>query len=249
MKVCFHINLIFLVSILSSNTFAQNQIVADLSQENVKISTDFQGAKILLFGAYDGKKGDDIIVIVTGPKGLVTVQKKEKILGVWVNTRKVNYINTPKYLSISSNRRIDDILDKKTQKISEIGLNNLKIRIQPGIKVEKEGNWRQALTRNMLKSNLWSINENSVTLNKDSLFRSYLKLPSNVITGQFEVKILHYRNSKLVSQQINSINVSKSGISAEIYNIAQNYSTLYGIFAVFLAVLVGWGSNLIFRKV
>ena len=249
MKVFFHINLIFLVSILSSNTFAQNQIVADLSQENVKISTDFQGAKILLFGAYDGKKGDDIIVIVTGPKGLVTVQKKEKILGVWVNPRKVNYINTPKYLSISSNRRIDDILNKKTQKMSEIGLNNLKIRIQPGIKVQKEGNWRQALTRNMLKSNLWSINENSVTLNKDSLFRSYLKLPSNVITGQFEVKILHYRNSKLVSQQINSINVSKSGISAEIYDIAQNYSTLYGIFAVLLAVLVGWGSNLIFRKV
>ena len=46
-------------------------------------------AKILLFGAYDGKKGDDIIVIVTGPKGLVTVQKKEKILGVWVNTKKL----------------------------------------------------------------------------------------------------------------------------------------------------------------
>ena len=86
-------------------------------------------------------------------------------------------------------------------------------------------------------------------LNKDALFRSFLELPSNVITGQFEVKILHYRNSKLVSQQINSINVSKSGISAEIYDIAQNYSTLYGIFAVFLAVLVGWGSNLIFRKV
>ena len=249
MNFFFHINLIFLASILTSNTFAQNQIVADLSQENVKISTDFQGAKILLFGAYDGKKGDDIIVIVTGPKGLVTVQKKEKILGVWVNIRKVNYINTPKYLSISSNRRIDDILNKKTQKISEIGLNNLKIRIQPGIKVENEGNWRQALTRNMLKSNLWSINENSVALNKDSLFRSYLELPSNVITGQFEVKILHYRNSKLVSQQINSINVSKSGISAEIYDIAQNYSTLYGIFAVLLAVLVGWGSNLIFRKV
>ena len=249
MNFFFHIYLIFLVLILTSKTFAQNQIVADLSQENVKISTDFQGAKILLFGAYDGEQGDDIIVIVTGPKGLVTVQKKEKILGVWVNTKKVNYINTPKYLSISSNRKIDDILNKKTQKVSEIGLNNLKVRIQPGIKVENEKNWRQALTRNMLKSNLWSVNENSISLNKDSLFRSYLELPSNVITGQFKVKILHYRNSKLVSQQINSINVSKSGISAEIYEIAQNYSTLYGIFAVLLAVLVGWGSNLIFRKV
>ena len=249
MNFFFHINLIFFIMTLTSNTLAQNQIVADLSQENVKISTDFQGAKILLFGAYDGKKGDDIIVIVTGPKGLVTVQKKEKIFGVWVNTKKVNYINAPKYLSISSNRKIEEILNKKTQKISEIGLNNFNIRIQPGIKVENEKQWRQALTRNMLKSNLWSVNENSVSLNKDALFRSFLELPSNVITGQFEVKILHYRNSKLVSQQINSINVSKSGISAEIYDIAQNYSTIYGIFAVFLAILVGWGSNLIFRKV
>ena len=249
MKLVFFINVIFSFLLLSANSFAKNQIVADLSQENVKISTDFLGAKILLFGAYDGKKGDDIIVIVTGPKGLVTVQKKEKILGVWVNTKKVNYINTPKYLSISSNRKIEDILNQKTQMISEIGLNNLKIRIQPGMRVKDKKEWRQALTRNMLKSNLWSVNENSVSLNKDALFRSYLELPSNVITGKFEVKILQYRQSKLVSQQINSINVSKSGISAEIYNIAQNYSTLYGIFAVLLAVLVGWGSNLIFRKV
>ena len=135
MNFFFHINAFFLVLFLTSNTYAQNQIVADLSQESVEISTDFQGAKILLFGAYDGKKGDDIIVIVTGPKGLVTVQKKEKILGVWVNTRKVNYINTPKYLSISSNRKIENILNQKTQKISEIGLNNLNIRMQPGIKV------------------------------------------------------------------------------------------------------------------
>jgi len=249
MKFIFFINVIFSFFILIADSFAKNQIVADLSQENVRISTDFLGAKILLFGAYEGKKGDDIIVVVTGPKGLVTVQKKEKIFGVWVNTKKVNYINTPKYLSISSNRNIEDILNQKTQMISEIGLNNFKIRIQPGMKVKDKKEWRLALTRNMLKSNLWSINEGSVSLNKDALFRSYLKLPSNVITGKFEVKILQYRNSKLVSQQINSINVSKSGISAEIYNIAQNYSTLYGIFAVLLAVVVGWGSNLIFRKV
>ena len=91
--------------------------------------------------------------------------------------------------------------------------------------------------------------EGLIILTNNGDIKRFLELPSNVITGQFEVKILHYRNSKLVSQQINSINVSKSGISAEIYNIAQNYSTLYGIFAVFLAVLVGWGSNLIFRKV
>jgi uncharacterized protein (TIGR02186 family) len=249
MKLYLSIYILFFSISLSFNVKAQNQIVADLSQENVEISTDFLGAKILLFGAYDGRKGDDIIVVVTGPKGLVTIQKKEKVLGVWVNTKKVNYINAPKYLSISSNRDIDKILNQKTQKISEIGLNNLNIRIQPGKRVRSEKEWREALTRNMLKSKLWSLNENSISLNKNSLFRSYLSLPSNVTIGKFEVKILHYRNSKLISKETNTINVSKSGISAEIYNIAQNYSTLYGIFAVLLAVFIGWGTNLVFRKV
>ena len=249
MKLYLSIYILFFSISLSFNVKAQNQIVADLSQENVEISTDFLGAKILLFGAYDGRKGDDIIVVVTGPKGLVTIQKKEKVLGVWVNTKKVNYINAPKYLSISSNRDIDKILNQKTQKISEIGLNNLNIRIQPGKRIRSEKEWREALTRNMLKSKLWSLNENSISLNKNSLFRSYLSLPSNVTIGKFEVKILHYRNSKLISKETNTINVSKSGISAEIYNIAQNYSTLYGIFAVLLAVFIGWGTNLVFRKV
>ena len=251
MKYFYQIIISLLIIVSSPDLKAKNQIVADLSQDNVEISTDFLGAKILLFGAYDGKKGDDIIIVVTGPKGLVTVQKKEMVFGVWVNTQKINYINSPKYLNILSNRDINDILNQRTRKIAEIGLNNLNVRIQPGkvVSKEKEKIWRKALTRNMLKSKLWSLNENSVYLNKNVLFRSYLTLPSNVPTGIFNVKILHYRNNKLISKETSTINVLKSGISAEIYDIAQNYSTLYGIFAVLLAVLIGWITNLIFRKI
>ena len=251
MKNAFQIILLLFVYTYSSNSSAENNLVADLSQDNVKISTNFLGAKILLFGAYDGIQGDDIIVVVSGPKGLVTVQKKEKVLGVWVNTKKINYINAPKYLYIASNRDINEILNYKTRKISEIGLNNLNVRMQPGenISTKEEETWRKALTRNMLKSKLWSLDENSVKLNKNALFRTYVALPSNVPTGIFNVKILHYRNNKLISKERSTINVSKSGMSAEIYNIAQNYSTLYGIFAVVLAVLIGWITNIIFRKI
>ena len=65
MKFYLPLHILFCLIILSCNVKAQNQIVADLSQENVEISTDFLGAKILLFGAYDGRKGYDIIVVVT----------------------------------------------------------------------------------------------------------------------------------------------------------------------------------------
>ena len=93
MKLLITIQVIIISFLFTYNVIAKNQIVADLSQENVKISTDFLGAKILLFGSYDGQKGDDIIVVVTGPKGLVKVQKKEKVFGIWVNTKSKNSKN------------------------------------------------------------------------------------------------------------------------------------------------------------
>ena len=126
MKFLTFLHILIFAFIISYDVKAKNQIVADLSQENVKITTDFLGAKILLFGAYDGQKGDDIIVVVTGPKGLVTVQKKEKVFGIWVNTKSVNYINTPKYLNISSNRDINKILNQKTQKQTKVSNGSIR---------------------------------------------------------------------------------------------------------------------------
>jgi len=109
--------------------------------------------------------------------------------------------------------------------------------------------WQAALTRNMINNKFWKLDEGSILLNKNTLFRKTLSLPSNVSTGLFKVKILHYRQGLLISKEESTIKISKSGISATIFNIAQEYSTLYGIIAVVLAVFIGWFSNLIFRRI
>ena len=53
----------------------------------------------------------------------------------------------------------------------------------------------------------------------------------------------------LVSQDLSKIKVTKSGIGANIYNIAHQFSTLYGILAVIIAVFFGWFANFIFRRI
>ena len=109
--------------------------------------------------------------------------------------------------------------------------------------------WYKALIRNMKKKDLWKIDENSIKLNKNTLFRKTLTLPSNVTTGIYDVKILHYRSKKLISQEISKFKVSKAGISANIFNAAQNYSAIYGIIAVLIALFFGWFTNIILRKI
>ena len=61
--------------------------------------------------------------------------------------------------------------------------------------------------------------------------------------------ILHYREGNLISQEESKIKIDKTGISANIYNIAQNFSAIYGIIAVIVALFFGWFTNFIFRRI
>ena len=99
------------------------------------------------------------------------------------------------------------------------------------------------------KKKFWQIDEELISINQNTLFRKTLSLPPNITTGTFDVKILHYRKGTLISEETSKINISKSGISANIFNIAQEYSALYGIFAVSLAAFFGWFTSFLFRKI
>ncbi len=236
--------------IFNLEVLAKENIVADLSENTVEISTTFSGAEILLFGAYDGEKNDDIIVIVTGPKGKIKVEKREKKFGIWITSKSLIFDKVPKYYYIASNRKIDKITNIDEIKDKSLNLNYLKLgKVNKKLDMKEFNSWRVSLTRNMIKQNFWKVEENSIVLNKNTLFRKTLSLPSNVTTGLFMVKILHYRNGILISKEESKINITKSGISANIYKIAEEYSTLYGIFAVVLAVFIGWLSNIVFRRV
>ena len=244
-----NILLIIIIALNSFTVFAKDNLVTDLSESTVEISSTFSGADILLFGAYDGQKNDDIIVVVSGQKGNIKVDKKEKKFGIWMITESIKFSNVPKYYYIASNRKIKEITNKTEIKKRKLDFNNFELKNNKIDYNNVDKNWYEALKRNMKKKEFWKIEENSIKLNKNTLFRKTLSLPSNVSTGKYNVKILHYRKGNLISQEESKIKINKTGISANIYNIAQNFSAIYGIIAVIIALFVGWFANFIFRRI
>jgi len=70
------------------------RIVADLSRDDVDITTSFDGSEIIIYGAIKREAPPlatplDVIVTVEGPALPVTVRHKERRFGIWVNTGKV----------------------------------------------------------------------------------------------------------------------------------------------------------------
>ena len=109
--------------LLIAGAVQSRDLVVDLSDSIVKITTGFAGTELLLFGA---KKGEgDIIVVVRGPWEDPTVRRKERILGVWVNRDEVDFKDVPSYYWVASNKPLEDLLPPETLETFQIGIPDL----------------------------------------------------------------------------------------------------------------------------
>ena len=224
-------------------------LVADLSLDEVAITTDFNGESLLLFGAVSAGTESDIVVIFTGPPAKLASRKKELVSGIWMNRKTVVWQNAPSFYHIFSNRALDEVLSADQQKLLRIGADNLGLRTgDVRLSPADLGVWRGALARNMTARGLWQVNDGQVSIIRGALFRTPVELPANIVPGDYEVRVLHVQDNQLIAEDTTYISVAKTGIGAMIYALAHEYSIFYGFFAVCFAVFAGWLAAAAFRK-
>jgi len=238
-----------LTASLTTSVVAQDLLVADLNEIEVAITTDFNGADLLLFGTIDHELNDDVIIIVEGPPKNIAIRQKSRVSGIWINTESATLDTIPSFYQISSTRPLNVIASTKTLKELGLGLDNIPFDLIEGSSISGDDPqvWKAALIRNMENEGLW--NENSdIKVRKKILFRSNIHLPANILPGEYHVRILHFRSGQLFNETYSLINVQKKGLSAQIYQFAHNYPPAYGMFAIIFAVFMGWGAARVFRR-
>ena len=224
-------------------------LVADLSLDEVAITTDFNGESLLLFGAVSAGAQSDIVVIFKGPPVKLASRKKELVSGIWMNRKTVVWQNAPSFYHIFSNRALNEVLSPDKQQALRIGADNLGLRTADLKQSDEEMRlWRRALARNMTTRGLWQVNDEQVSIIRGALFRTPVELPANIVPGDYEVRVLHVQDNQLIAEDTTYISVAKTGIGAMIYSFAHEYSIFYGFFAVCFAVFAGWLAAAAFRK-
>src|SRR4029078_11211762 len=103
-----------------------------LSTDTVSITAGFTGANLTIFGALDSadplvsRQGRyDVIVVLEGPTRPVVVRRKDRILGMWINTDAETFINVPISYSIATTPIPQDTTDQKSSRQLSLGANTL----------------------------------------------------------------------------------------------------------------------------
>ncbi|MCG8493117.1 MAG: TIGR02186 family protein [Sneathiellales bacterium] len=231
---------------------ADGSLVTDISSHLISVTSDFTGTDLLLFGTIralaseDEKDHGDIIVVVRGPERELIVRKKERVAGIWANTKSVTLQKVPSFYASASNRPVEDITSKTTLDRLRIGPDRL------AFKAKGEDAhvfpYKKAVIRQKKEAELYSDRQSTVHFLGPSLFRTTIHFPANVTVGNYTAEFYLFREGDLVSAQSSPLFIKKVGLGRQIFEFARNYPALHGIAAIVIALIAGWIASAVFRK-
>ena len=233
----------------------QPALVPDVSQRDIEIAYSFTGAELLLFGAilYPGgrkpsERPADIVVVVKGPTQSILVREKEQVAGIWVNAHRARYRSAPSFYAIASSRPIGRILDERARAIYELGLSSLQLSPASGQAAPEQARFDAGLVDLKRRSGLYYEAPNAVEISDGVLYRARVTIPARVPVGRFTAETFLIRDGRVLTAAVRDIDIRKSGFERFVARSADQHGFLYGLTAIALAGLLGWGAGWIARR-
>ena len=229
------------------------EIVSGVSQSGVAITANFDGTAILVYGAAirDAPPPDwplmEVIITVEGPAAPLVIRKKEQVAGIWLNRGAVQIASAPSFYAVASTKALADIL--APQEDARLHISFAQTIETKGALAADAAVYIAALQRIRQRSGSYVLAPNAVLLLRQSLFRTDILLPANLVEGLYRVRIFLTRGGKVVDMQENQIDVRKAGIERTLYKLALEQPLVYGILSLLMAMVAGWGAQELFKRV
>lgn len=229
------------------------EVVLGLSKDEVAITTSFNGSDVLIFGAVKRDKpipdGDplEVIVTISGPSEAVTVRRKEKRFGIWVNIDSVEIDKAPSFYAVATSAPLRDVLSDIEDLRYKISVPRAIRSVGAPMQIEDAAAFTQAIIRIRSNSDTYQLLENQVSVDAQTLFQTSIQLPAALTEGDYVTRIFLTRSGKVVSTYETSIDVRKVGMERWLYKLSRENSMLYGLMSLAIAIAAGWGAAAIFR--
>ena len=238
---------------LSASIGAQaNVLVTDLSKDRIAIHADFAGETLLLFGAIDPQPHgpvDGVAVVLRGPGENIIIRQKQKQFGIWANGAAYPVGPLPGFMAVVSSTPLAVLAPEKERRLLGLGQDTLQPNMLRGTADEKDLDAAmQAFLRLKTKDRLYDENPNAIEIIDDRLFRAEIDLPAGMPVGRYVTEFFAFKNGRLVGYRTGELPVDIVGAGHILHQAAYQQSLLYGIIGVVLAVLMGWGAAVLFRR-
>ena len=245
------IRLILLFLISTSSAFAES-VVIGMDKEKVAITATFDGSQILLFGAVKRDKpapiGDlQVIVTVAGPSERISVHRKSKVLGIWMNTETVEVDSAPSFYAVATSSNFLSTISDTEDLRYKVYIPRAIRSVGAPMNVLDAVSFSEAVIRIRKEQGLYKLLENTVEIDEQTLFRTSIGMPADISEGDYTARILLTRNGTVIDEFSTVIDLRKVGLECMLFNISRVNPLAYGLMSLAIAIFAGWAASLLFR--
>jgi uncharacterized protein (TIGR02186 family) len=233
---------------------ADETVVTGLSTDKISLNANFDGSELFVFGAIrrDGPIPQDagsldIIITIKGPPRQVTVRRKSREFGIWVNTAGLTVRQAPSFYAIASTRPVSELIDETDRLRYGIGMDEAVRRVSGSDTIADTTPFTEAVIRLRMENGIYAELDEGVILSEDTLFQTRIDMPANLVEGDYAAQFFLVRKREVLSAAETTILVEKTGIERWIYNLSKQQPLAYGILAVLGAFAAGWVAAEAFR--
>lgn len=232
-----------------------DHLVVSVSQPQVRITSTFAGAELVVFGVAEmsgqAASTPDVVVTVRGPAESFVTWRKSRVAGLWVNTDSRTFIEVPSFLSVQSSRPPADMAGPDVLRLEQIGLSRNVLLQRIGADyadVVPSDPFRLAFLRTQTAEGLYQDDAGGVTFLAPRVFRAQFTIPGRAPIGRYEISVKLLRDGQVTARTNAHFEVIKTGFEQQIATFAQNDGLLYGIAVAIGSLAVGFIGNFLFRK-
>ena len=240
---------LFACLLMAGGTARGEDLVSGISQDTIQITSNYTGTDIVVFGAIErpqGVQGRNIVVVVRGPDQAMTVRRRSRIAGVWINNDAARFEGMPAYYYLASTQPIDTIAPPQALARYGVGISYL---YPSAVGSHHDPRFfLDAARRHLMRAGLYAENPGSIDFLSETLFRARVPVPASVPRGRYNVEVYLFRDSQVVSVQSTPFFVDATGLERRLFNMAHNAPLFYGLACVAMAVMLGWISAVLFRR-
>ncbi|MGA2961123.1 MAG: TIGR02186 family protein [Candidatus Korobacteraceae bacterium] len=232
----------------SASAEVSQPVTLKLTPETIEMGAFYNGSRLQMEGT--APSGSKIMVVLRGVSTDEVFNKKERVGPIWINVDKVHVTGPPSLFLRFSSEDVHTFLDRET--IDAYALDELSIRNRMHIRTEhglrdpealkligdhyldlkkEEGRYRRIADR----VHVVEIG------NGEARYTLDIGWPKLATPGSYQVEVYACRNDRVIGQSGATLKLVEVGFPAFMANAAREHPYEYGILAVILAVIAGFG--------
>ncbi len=243
--------LILLILISASSAIAES-VVVGMDKEKVAITATFDGSQILLFGAVKRDKpapsgNIQVIVTIAGPSEPISVHRKSKVFGIWINTDTIEVDAAPSFYAVATSSDLSSTINDNEDIRYKVSIPRAIQSVGAPMDVVDAASFSDAVIRIRSNQGLYQLLENKVDIDEQTLFRTSIDMPADISDGDYTARILLTRNGNVIDEYTTIIDVRKVGLERFLFNMSRENPLSYGLMSIAIAIFAGWAASLLFR--